>query len=147
MVQRTLGWLTIALLAAGFGGANSFAGPLEDSLTAPAERDACTREFYSLRQEAEERGKLIKTASTRHATPEEACELIKNYGQSEIKLLQYVDTNAARCGFPPYIADQLRAGHKNTETMQNKVCAMVREAQKPGPARPVGDFDDAPLVR
>ena len=36
-----------------------------------------------LRAEAERRGKLIKAASDRHASPVEACKLIKNFGQAE----------------------------------------------------------------
>jgi hypothetical protein len=41
-------------------------------LAVSAERDACTKEFVPLRREAEERGKLIKAASERHAPPNDA---------------------------------------------------------------------------
>ena len=78
--------------------------------------------FMPLREEAEKRGKLIKAASDRHAPPDEACKLIGNFGQAEIKMIKYVEANAAKCGIPPQIADQLKNGHKNTETMQKKVC-------------------------
>jgi hypothetical protein len=150
MVQCILGCVTIALLAASFSGNNSFAGPLEDSLAVPAERDACMKEFVPLRTEAEERGKLIKAASERHAPPGEECELIGNFGQSEIKMIKYVDANLTKCGIPPQVAEQLRAGHKNTEVMQKKICAVAQQVQWRGPAGPVGDFDDVgapPLVR
>ena len=150
MVQRILGWLTIALLAASVSGNSSSASSLEDSVAAPAERDACRKEFVPLRREAEERGKLIKAASERHAPPDEACELIGNFAQSEIKMIKYVDANSTKCGIPPQVGDQLRAGHKNTEAMQKKVCAMAQQATRGGPARPVGDFDHIgapPLVR
>jgi hypothetical protein len=166
MLQRILRWLTIALLAVSFNGNNSSASPLEDSLAAPAKRDACMKEFVPLRKEAEERGKLIKAASARHAPPDEACELIGNFGQSEIKMIEYIDANSAKCGIPPQAADQLRAGHKNTEAVQKKVCAVAhpispersrplrilleQQPQRREPAGPVGDFDDTgapPLVR
>ena len=75
--------------------------------------------FVPLREEAERRGKLIKAASDRKAPPDEACKLIKNFGQAETKMIQYVETNSAKCGIPPQIADQLKNGHKNTEKMQN----------------------------
>ena len=78
--------------------------------------------FVPLREEAEKRGKLIKAASDRKASPDEACKLIGNFGQAEIKMIKYVETNSAKCGIPPQIADQLKNGHKNTEKMQKQVC-------------------------
>ena len=91
--------------------------------------------FLPLREEAEKRGKLIKAASDRHAPPDEACKLIGNFGQAEIKMIKYVESHAAKCGIPPQISDQLKNGHKNTETMQKKVCQVAQQQQK-GPAGP-----------
>jgi hypothetical protein len=149
-VKRILGWSTIALLAASVSAHSSFASPLEDSLAAPAERGACMKEFVPLREEAEERGRLVKAASERHAPSSEECELIGNFGQSEIKMIKYVAANSTKCGIPPAVADRLKAGHKNTEVMQKKICAVAQQAQRGGPAGPVGDFDHMgapPLVR
>jgi hypothetical protein len=98
--------------------------------------EACMKNFVPLREEAEKRGKLIKAASERHAPPDEACKLIGNFGQSEIKMIKYVEANAAKCGIPPQIGDQLKAGHKNTEAMQKKVCSVAQQAQTRGPAGP-----------
>ena len=98
--------------------------------------DACMTGFVPLREEAEKRGKLIKAASERKAPPDEACKLIGNFGQAEIKMIKYVEANSAKCGIPPQIADQLKAGHKNTEAMQKKVCAVAQQAQTRGPAGP-----------
>jgi len=98
--------------------------------------DACMKGFIPLREEAEKRGKLIKAASERHAAPDEACKLIGNFGQSEIKMIKYIEANSAKCGIPPQIGDQLNAGHKNTEAMQKKVCAVAQQAQTKGPAGP-----------
>ena len=98
--------------------------------------DACMKGFVPLREEAERRGKLIKAASDRKAPPDEACKLIKNFGQAETKMIQYVETNSAKCGIPPQIADQLKNGHKNTEKMQNQVCAVAQQVQSRGPAGP-----------
>jgi hypothetical protein len=97
--------------------------------------DECMKGFIPLREEAEKRGKLIKAASDRHAAPEEACKLIGNFAQSETKMIKYVESHAAKCGIPPQIADQLKSGHKNTESMQQKVCAVAQQQQK-GPAGP-----------
>ncbi|MTV16465.1 MULTISPECIES: hypothetical protein [Bradyrhizobium] len=100
--------------------------------------DACMKNFTPLREDAEKRGKAIKAASDRHASPQEACKLIGNYSQAEIKMIKYVDTNAQKCGIPPQIADQLKAGHKNTEALLKKVCNVAEQAaaQPRGPAGP-----------
>jgi hypothetical protein len=100
----------------------------------------CTKEFVPLRVEAEQRGKLIKAASAQHAPAAEACKLIENFGQAEIKMIRYVQTNASRCGIPPQISDQLMSGHRNTESMQKKVCAVAQQQQQRGPAGPLGDY-------
>jgi hypothetical protein len=97
--------------------------------------DECMKAFVPLRDEAEKRGKLIKAASDRHAPPEEACKLIGNFGQAELKMIQYVQGHAAKCGIPAQIAEQLKTGHKNTEIMQKKVCQVAQQQQK-GPAGP-----------
>jgi hypothetical protein len=115
-------------------------------------RTACMLGFAPLREEAELRGKLIKAASERKAPPDEACKLIDNFGQAELKMIKYVEANSANCGIAPQVADQLRTGHKNTEKMQKQVCAGAQLAQARGPnsvpgdatrrvpAGPVGDF-------
>ncbi len=89
-----------------------------------------------LREEAERRGKLIKAASDRHAPPAEACKLLGNFAQSEVKMLKYVESHAAKCGIPPQIGEQLKNGHKGTEAMLQKVCAVAEQMQKQGPAGP-----------
>ena len=80
-----------------------------------------------LREEAEKRGKLIKAASDRKAQPEEACKLIGNFSQSEVKMIKYIEVNSVKCGIPPQIGDQLKNGHKNTEKMQKQVCTVAQQ--------------------
>ena len=101
--------------------------------------EACMKNFVPLREEAEKRGKAIKTASDKHASAAEACKLIGNYSQAEVKMIKYVETNASKCGIPQQIADQLKAGHKNTEGLLKKVCGAAEQqaqAQSRGPAGP-----------
>jgi hypothetical protein len=98
--------------------------------------DACMKGFVPLREEAEKRGKLIKAASDRKASPDEACKLIKNFGVAEMKMIKYVETNSAKCGIPPQIGDQLKNGHKNTEKMQTQVCGVAQQMQQARPAGP-----------
>jgi hypothetical protein len=116
---------------AGFGGA----GPAPPS-GGPASADACMKAFVPLREEAEKRGKLIKAASDRHAPPDEACKLIRNFGASETKMIKYIEANSAKCGIPPQIGDQLKQGHANTEKMQNQVCNVAQQAATQRPAGP-----------
>jgi hypothetical protein len=108
--------------AAPFGGGGG--GPQGPS-AGPS--DACMKGFMPLREEAEKRGKLIKAASERKAPPDEACKLIANFGQAEVKMIKYIEANASKCGIPQQIGDQLKAGHKNTEALQQKVCGVAQQ--------------------
>jgi hypothetical protein len=90
--------------------------------------DKCMKAFLPLREDAEKRGKLIQAASEHHAPPDQACKLIKGFGEAEVKMIKYVEAHSAECGIPPQIADQLKGGHKNTETMQQKVCTVAEQA-------------------
>ena len=120
--------------AAPIGGAGAFSaapptqGPGED----------CMKGFVPLREEAEKRGKLIKAASDRHAMPDEACKLIGNFSQAELKMIKFVEANAAKCGIPPQVGTQMKDGHKSTEAMQKKVCTVAQQMQNQprGPAGP-----------
>jgi hypothetical protein len=98
--------------------------------------DDCMKGFMPLREEAEKRGKLIKVASEHHAPAEEACKLIGNFSQAELKMIKYVESHAAKCGIPPQVADQMKGGHKNTESLQKKVCQVAQQQQQRGPSGP-----------
>jgi hypothetical protein len=101
----------------------------------------CRKGFLPLREEAEKRGQLIKAATAVHAPADEACKLIVNFGVAEVKLLKYVETHVAQCGISQQVLDQLKTGHKTTETMLQKVCAAAQQVLRKVPAGPVGDFD------
>jgi hypothetical protein len=118
---------------AGGGGGFSAAPPTQAGGGPGAD---CMKTFLPLREEAERRGKLIKAASDRHASPVEACTLIRNFGQAETKMIKYIEANAAKCGIPPQIGEQLKTGHKTTEAMQKKVCDVAQQAQTARPAGP-----------
>jgi hypothetical protein len=120
--------LTIVTVAAHAGHASA-QGTLPASPPGQVERDACMKEFVHLRKGAEARGKLVKAASARHAGRGEACRLIRNFGQSEIDMIKYVEANSAKCEMPPQTGARLRARHENTEAALAKDCM------------PVGDFD------
>jgi hypothetical protein len=114
----------------------AFARPPAPPTQAGGPPDDCMKGFMPLREEAEKRGKLIKAAGERKAPPDEACKLIGNFGQAEIKMIKFIETNSARCGIPAQVADQMKNSHKNTVAMQSKVCAEAQQAQQRGPAGP-----------
>ncbi len=113
-------------------GASPFAAPP----TQGGPSDDCMKNFLPLRQEAEKRGQLLKTASEKHAGPDEACKLIGNFIAAEVKMIKYVDTNAARCGIPPQIGEQLKKGHANTEGMRTKICGAAAQMKNQPAAGP-----------
>lgn len=119
-----------------FGGGGGFGAAPPMSRPQGGAADNCMKEFVPLREEAERRGKLIKAASDRHASPDEACKLIGNFGAAETKMIKYVEQHSASCGIPSQIADQLKAGHKNTEALQKKVCNVAEQMKQRGPAAP-----------
>jgi len=117
------------------GGPGSFA-PAPPSQAGGAQAQACMNGFVPLREDAEKKGKMIKAASDRHASPEEACKIIGNYSAAEVKMIKYVEGNATKCGIPAQVADQLKGGHKNTEALLKKVCSVATQMQNRGPAGP-----------
>jgi hypothetical protein len=117
------------------GGPGSFA-PAAPTQQGGGPSQACMNGFIPLREDAEKKGKLIKAASDRHASPDEACGIIRNYGVAELKMVKYVESNSAKCGIPAQVADQLRAGHKSTEALEKKVCGVAEQIKTRGPAGP-----------
>jgi hypothetical protein len=113
------------------GAPTSNTGPFFPNVEAPSV--ACMKEFVPLREEAEKRGQLVKTAGERRVRPDEACKLLGNFLQSEIKMIEYIEANAARCGIPPEIAYRIKTGHQNAEAMKIKVCKAAQEVQSRGP--------------
>ena len=113
-----------------------FGAPAQPSMGGGGPSEACMKGFMPLREEAERRGKLIKGASDRRAPPAEACKLIGNYGQAEIKMIKFVETHATECGIPPQVMDQLKTGHKNTEGIQQRICGIAQQAAQQKPAGP-----------
>jgi hypothetical protein len=123
--------------AAPLGGGGGGGGAFSPAPPTAGASDACMKGFMPLREEAEKRGKAIKTASDRKATPEEACKLIGNFSAAEVKMIKYIEANAAKCGIPAQVGDQMKNGHKQTEAMQQKVCGMAQQmAQQKAAAMP-----------
>ncbi len=76
------------------------AAALAQSSASPEQQAACSEGFAPLRRDAEQKGRLIKAASERHALPQEACEILGSYALASAKMVDYVEANAAECGIP-----------------------------------------------
>jgi hypothetical protein len=115
--------------APAFGGGGGFQRPMSAAPQAGS-ADSCMKDFVPLREEAERRGKMIKAASDRHASPEEACKLFAAFSAAEVKMIKYVEAHAASCGIPAQIAEQLKSNHKGTEGVQKKVCTVAEQMKQ-----------------
>lgn len=112
----------------GFGG-GAQSGP-------PPGAEECQNGFLPLRKDAEEKAKLIQAAGKRKAPPPEACKLIGNFSQAEVKMIKFVETHAQKCGIPANVGEQMKKGHANTEKLLTKVCGIAAQMQQQGPAGP-----------
>jgi hypothetical protein len=148
IVRRLMAPLAVVAFISLHAGQGSTQGTFPVTAPASGQSEACSKEFVPLREEAEKRGRLIKAAADRRAAPDEACKLIGNFGAAEIKMIKYVEANAQKCGISAQVTDQLKAGHKKTEALQQKVCGMAQQTrQSPyGPVQ-INDIGDPAMER
>jgi hypothetical protein len=108
------------------------ATPLMAQDASSSERQrACMEGFTPLREDAENKGKLIKAASQRLTPPREACELFSSYAIASAKMIRYVEANAAECSIPASILEQLKAGYQRTDDLRIKICAKADQSATP----------------
>ena len=137
-IHRSRLLLTLAALSLSTGAALAASAPSLE------ERDACARGYASLREDAEAKGKMIREAGVRHVAAEESCKLISAYSTAEVKMIKYVEVNAAGCAIPGSVMEQLKAGHKNTVGLLEKICAAAQKGVIPGQ---INDFGDPSFER
>jgi hypothetical protein len=105
----------------GFGGA-----PPQGGGGPPPE---CMQQFAPMRDEVQRRAKAVQEAGKRHATPQEACKLIGEFSQAEVRFLNFVSTKQTACGIPAEIPKQMKVAHGKTEQMLKQVCHMANAPQ------------------
>lgn len=97
-------------------------------------------EFSKLQAATDKYGKAAKDASKRKVSREEMCKRLKSFAGAIGKWAKYTADNAASCGIPSKVVDQLKAGAANIAKSRNQVCA----AGVAGPARaPTPTLSDA----
>jgi hypothetical protein len=118
----------------------------EGSFTAssPEEQIACGKGFSSLWEDALRKGWLIKHSDQR-ALPSENCKLRSNYSQAELKVLNYMEINATKCGIKSQVIDQLKAGYKKTEALVQRICTDAKQWPEGHPV--ISDFGDPAYER
>ena len=100
----------------------------------PPAQALCMQEFGKLREVAEKRAMAIRAASERKVPPKEACGLFNAFSDAEVKLIKYAVDNTTRCGIPPEILKNMRAGHAKATEIRTRVC----QAAAAGPASAQG---------
>jgi hypothetical protein len=110
--------------------------PAQDPWSKPAEQQMppCLEQFVKLRKEVEKRGGVIQAAGQRKQKPsaKEACGLFNAFTGAELKMIKYATDNAAKCGIPAQIIDNMKQSHAKSTEVRTRVC---QAAANGGPAR------------
>jgi hypothetical protein len=107
-----------------------------------AQQPPCFKEFLPLREAAEKRAGLIKTAADHKAPREEVCQLFKNFAASEAKVVKFVTENQAKCGVPAQVVSQMKSNHDRTLKTRDQICnaaSMGSAAAGPPPGPRLSD--------
>jgi hypothetical protein len=110
--------------------------PAQDPWSKPAEQQMppCLEQFVKLRKEVEKRGGVIQAAGQRKQKPsaKEACGLFNAFTGAELKMIKYATDNAAKCGIPAQIIDNMKQSHAKSTEVRTRVC---QAAANGGPGR------------
>jgi hypothetical protein len=106
-----------------------------------AQGEQCAKEFIPLREDAERRGELTKDAL---AAPDEACKLIRNFADAEIRMIRYVESHAScwtagRCR-PAEERSQEHRSDADEGVCDRAADTAALSGYPIGPVGPVGDF-------
>ncbi|MDO8878698.1 MAG: hypothetical protein Q8M24_17505 [Pseudolabrys sp.] len=118
--------------------ARAMPGPDPWSQPPPPPQDArtaqCLEEFVTLRKHVEKHGGAIQTASQRKVKPsaQVACGLFNAFTAAERKMYVYATKNAASCGIPPQVIENLKQARAKSDDIRTKVC---QAAASGGPQR------------
>lgn len=110
--------------------------PPAQGFAAPARQEPpCFKEFSRMRDDSQNKAKLVIEANKKKVAPPEACKLLRSLVASEDKLVKYVEDNSAWCGIPPQVVTQMKKQHASTTNLRDKVCHLAsRPAAPRGPS-------------
>ena len=105
----------------------------------------CMADFTKLRNDTENKAKMIQEASKRHAQAKEACRLFTAFHAAQAKMYKYATENATWCGIPPQIIEQIKMGMGQAAEVRTKVCKVAEAPpRQAGPS--LSDALSAPVV-
>jgi hypothetical protein len=107
----------------------------------------CFKDFVPLREAAEKRASMIKTAADRKAPRPEICQLFKNFAVAEAKVVKFVTENQSACHIPPQAVGQMKSNHDRTLKTRDQVCAAGPMGAAPGAPPPGPRLSDELGVR
>ncbi len=110
------------------------AGPAAAQFQPPQQEPPCMKDFSKLRNDAERLAGAVMAAQKRKAPLSEACKLLTSFAAAQDKMQKFAKANAAWCGIPPQIVQQISMGHANAEKARTNVCKSAAAA----PPRPAG---------
>jgi hypothetical protein len=84
--------------------------------------DQCRRQSIALKQDWEAKAQPIREASQSKASPETACKLITSFEEAEMKLINFMQANSAKCQIPGDVIEKMKATHLTTEGLKQKAC-------------------------
>ncbi len=115
------------------GAANGQFQPLQPA--APQqEPPPCIKEFFKLRDDAESKGKAIKAANDRRATPKEACQLFGAFVAAQSRMLKYASENTTWCGIPPQVVENIKVSVTKMSEVRNRICQAAASPMQQGPS-------------
>jgi hypothetical protein len=130
-----------------FGGMPGLPGsapPAGPGFGGPAAPPAVCNELLSLREATQKHATAIGAANERKAAPQEACGLFRAFLAAETKLIKAVEDSGSRCGIPPEVPKQMKAGHVKAAEIGKKVCDFAANPRPTGPT--FSDVFGAPTV-
>lgn len=107
------------------------------ALAAGAARADCQSDAMSIRQEIEEKGKVLQAAIKKKSDPQTLCPLFKAYTAVEAKWVKFLGDNKDWCQIPAQVIEQAASGSKKAVEVRNNVCnAAANGGGGGGPAKP-----------
>lgn len=118
--------LTLVMSAALVGSALSAGAALAD----------CQSDVMSIRQDLEDKGKVLSSASQKKADPQTLCPLFRAYTAAEAKWVKFLADNADWCQIPPQAIEQAKLNSKKAVDIRNKICDAAANGGAVGGAGP-----------
>jgi len=92
---------------------------------------------------------MIQAAGQRKQKPsaKEACGLFNAFTGAEVKMIKYATANAASCGIPAQIIENMKQSHAKSDEVRTRVCQVAAQGPAVGPGAPpsLSDALSAPV--